>query len=268
MATPTSNPTPTLVTDSIPACRTGTTARPGRHVRIGRGAHSEVWRRPGSPWVIQIFRPESPLTVRRLTFEFDRLRAEYAAMPDLIGPQRLFSPSSHPSGPVAVPLHEMLLVKQFVDVDPTIALLRARAENLTEAQHLQLAQFITITRGLLTLPLAGDVPQTGVPRLPDIIDDDFRNLAFDRTGTLRLLDTNELISTAHLYDLLGTCETLDVHHRVIHAKFFARLLLLETLIGRGRRELRTDPLYRGYLTAEQIDALLRGDPTAPAGGGR
>lgn len=242
------------------------TARRGGYARIGHGVHSEVFHRPGSRWVVQVFHPHTLLTPQRLTREFDHLRAEYTAMPELIGRQRLFSArvDDHP----AESRHQMLVVKRFVDVDPAISLLRVQPWQVSEAQRLQLAHFVTITRSLLALPLAGDVPDTGVPRLPDIIDDEFRNLAFDRVGTLRLLDTNELISTAHLYDLLGTSATLDLAGRRIHAKFFARLLLLETLTGRGRQELTADPLYRGFLAAEQIDILLHSapDPVGPGEG--
>lgn len=225
-------------------------ARHTAHVLIGSGAHAKVFRRPGSRWVVQTFHPDTPLTAHRLTWEYDYLRAVYASMTDLIPPQRLFQ--NRPDAPLA----EALLVKQYVDVDPTRALLSTQAEQLTASERLQLTLFVTITRTQLAFPLAGDVPDSGVPRLPDIIDDDFRNLAFDRLGRLRLLDTNELISTAHLYELIGTATTLDLEHRRIHAKFFTRLLMLETIIGRSHHELVADPLYRGYLAAGQIDAML------------
>jgi hypothetical protein len=233
----TTNPTPTVTPSSA-------------HRRIGGGAHTEVWHRPGSRWVIQTFRADTPLTAYRLVCDYDYLRVAYAAMPDLIGDQRLFRRDPD------APLTHALLAKRFVDIDPTKALLTMHADDLLEPQRLQLAQFVSITRALLALPLAGDIPDTGMPLLPDIIDDQFRNLAFDRTGQLRLVDTNELISTAHLYELLATPTTLDLHHRRIHAKFFARLLYLEILTGRTQPELTADPLYRGYLTADQITTLL------------
>ena len=228
-------------------------------VCIGSGVHSTVFHRPGSRWVIQLFRRETPLTTQRLVREFEHLQATYSAMPDLVGPQRLYRPDA--STPLdQTPLHETLLVKRYVDVDPAKALLTLHPDELTEPQQLDLAQFVTITRGQLARPLAGEIPDTGVPRLPDIIDDKLHNLAFDRDGRLRLLDTNELISTAHLYDLIGTNTTLDLTRRRIHAKFFTRLLLLETLTGRSRDELTADPLYRGYLTADQIQALIAATP--------
>jgi hypothetical protein len=228
------------------AITTPTTA----HVLIGNGAHSEVLHRPGSRWVVQRFRASSPLTAQRLAQEYDYLRATYATMPGLIPPQRLFRPTPD------APLEQILLVKEYIDLDNNKTLLRIHADTLSSAERLQLVQFVTITRTLLALPLAGDIPPTGVPRLPDIIDENFRNLAFDRNQHLRLLDTNELISTAHLYELIGTDTTLNLQHRHIHAKFLTRMLHLETLTGRTRQELMVDPLYRGYLSPNQIDTLL------------
>ena len=228
------------------------------HLLIRRGAHCNVFHRPGSPWVIQTFHLDTPVTADRLTQGYTHLRAAYAAMPDLIGPQRLLRRHAN------APLHQMLLVKRFIDVDGAKTLLHTGAGELTQPQQQQLAHFVTITRTLLALPLAGDVPDTGIPMLPDIIDDEFRNLAFDRTGQLRLLDTNELISTAQLYELIGTRATLNLDRHHTHAKFLARLLLLETLLGRNHDELLADPLYRGYLTAIQIDILLSTPDTRSA----
>jgi len=219
------------------------------HVELGAGDHSIVYHRPGSQWVIQAFRPTTPLTVSRVVFEFDYLRDAYASMPDLVVPQRLVRADEN------TPLRDALLVKRFIDVDPAKNLLNLTPRLLDEQELLQLAQFVTITRDLLATPLTGTVPKAGLPRLPDIIDPAFRNLAFDRTRRLRLVDTNFLISTAHLYDL--TCHPLDLDRRRIHRLLFTRLLRLENLLGRTRADLVADPLYRGYLTTDQINNLLR-----------
>lgn len=258
---------PTTGSAVVPIGAGSRSGRRGGHLLVGVGNHSQVYRRPGSPRVVQVFDPSTRLTAARLLREHAYLRVTYEEMPELIGPQHLIGYHA------AAPLHELLLVKPFVDVDPTLPLLQARAEDLPEPHRRQLEQFLAITRDLVALPLIATIPATGVPRLPDLIDDQFRNLAFDRDGVLRLLDTNELISTAQLYDLLGTGEVLDLRRRRVHGKWFARMLLLESLVGRDLEDLTVDPLYRGYLSAEQIRALhaRSADPTFtahPASDGR
>jgi hypothetical protein len=67
-------------------------------VRIGQGVHSEVFHRPGSPFVVQVFKPQCPeLTVDKLHREYAYLRTVYAAMPGLIPRQRLLTPRSDAS---------------------------------------------------------------------------------------------------------------------------------------------------------------------------
>jgi hypothetical protein len=226
-----------------------TAIRTARHTLIGNGVHAEVYHRAGSRYVVQRFRRGSRLTVERVRWEYDYLTHTYATMPGLIPRQWMLRP-----GP-DVSLDQVLLVKEFVPVDPAKNLLQVDGDNLSTSDRTQLAHFVAITRGLLAQAAAGHVPTWGVPRLPDIIDTDCHNLALDTAGRLRLLDTNELISTAHLYDLIGTGAALDLDCRWIHAKFFNRLLLLEHLTGRTSDEQAVDPLYRSFLTTQQISDL-------------
>jgi len=222
------------------------TRPPARYRRIGDGEHSEVFRRPGSAYCLQLFRPDCPeLTVDKIRAEYAYLRAAYAAMPTLVPGQRLFadSPGDHVSRTV--------LVKQWVDVDPAAALNRVRRADLPPHSAAQLDQFVTITRALVASAAEQET------FWPDIIDDRFQNLALDTGGNLRLLDTNRLISTRALR-ALGPGQTLDRVRRPIHARFLRRLMYLDAAFcGRGSDQLAADPLYRRYLHPDDLGALLR-----------
>lgn len=151
--------------------------------KIGYGNHSEVFRRPGSRWCIQIFRVDCPeLTVGKVLREYAYLLEAYAQMPGLVPYQRLFVPHG------GAHISQTLLVKRWVQVDTSLPLGRTRRADLTQARRSQIERFIAITRGLL------DRAADQLTFLPDILDPRWTNLAFDLDGRLRLLDTNRLIS--------------------------------------------------------------------------
>ncbi|WP_239331832.1 hypothetical protein [Frankia sp. CiP3] len=216
-----------------------------RYQRVGDGEHSEVFRRPGSRWCIQLFTVDCPeLTVSKVSDEYHYLRQVYAALPELLPTQRLFVP--HPAAHIS----ETLLVKQWVDVDTTRPLNRTRPTDLPPAGVDDLLQFIRITRGLL------DRAVSEPTLLPDIIDTRFQNLAVNTGGRLRLLDTNRLINTVALRTL-PPGQTLDPDRRPIHARLLRRLMYLQAhFAGATRRNLADDPVYRRYLSPAALHRLF------------
>lgn len=222
-------------------------------VGIGQGVHSEVFHRPGSRFVLQLFKPDCPeLTVEKLRREYTYLRAVYAAMPRLIPRQRLVQPSADAS------LQESVLAKEYVPHRPNLALHRVDPALLAAATVRQIGQFLQITRGLLidTTPH----PDVGgeASMLPDIIDPDWANLVIDtRSGDLALIDTNRLISTHKLALLHAAGQTLDVEHRKIHALVLRRLMYLESkYLGRTRAAIVHDPVYTRYLDQVGLKTLF------------
>ncbi len=84
-------------------------------VRIGQGMHSEVFWRPGSRFVVQVFKPDCPeLTVDKLHREYAYLRAVYASTPRLIPRQWLVAPGADAS------LQESVLVKDYIPHRPEL----------------------------------------------------------------------------------------------------------------------------------------------------
>ncbi|OEV09316.1 hypothetical protein [Streptomyces nanshensis] len=213
--------------------------------KVGDGEHSEVWRRPGSRFCLQLFRTDCPeLTPEKVRREYVYLRRTYASIPGLVPLQRLFLP-----GPRAH-ISDTRLVKAWVEVDSSLPLNRVRRHAMSPLSAAQMERFLFLTRGLLYA--ARHEPTL----LPDIIDERFQNLAVDTGGRLRLLDTNRLINTHALRDLAPD-ETLDITERWIHARWLRRLMYLEAAFtGRSRTELRSDPLYRRYLSPDSFDALF------------
>ncbi len=216
-----------------------------RYQRVGDGEHSEVFRRPGSRWCIQLFTVDCPeLTIRKVRDEYHYLRQMYAALPQLLPAQRLFA--CHPAAHIS----ETVLVKEWVDIDTTRPLNRTRATDLPPACVDDLHQFIGVTRELLDR--AASEPML----LPDIIDTRFQNLAVDTGGRLRLLDTNRLINTVALR-ALPPGQTLDPDRRPIHARLLRRLMYLQAAFaGATRRDLADDPLYRRYLSPAVLHRLF------------
>lgn len=197
-------------------------------VRIGQGVHSEVFRRPGSPFVVQVFKPQCPeLTVDKLHREYAYLRAVYARLPRLIPRQRLIAPH------VDASLQESVLVKDYIPHRRELALHRIDPALLGSSTLDQIRRFLRITRGLLAdtrphPPVGGEASM-----VPDIIDPDWANLVIDiRTGDLTLIDTNRLISTYKLAQLTAAGQPLDVEHRRIHALLLRRLMYLESEVPR------------------------------------
>ncbi|MFE7797989.1 hypothetical protein [Nocardia sp. NPDC057440] len=219
---------------------------PPAYVMIGDGEHSQVFRRPGSSYCVQLFRVGCPeLTPIKVRIEYDYLRTVYGTMPQLIPFQRLFARSPHDH------ISEALVVKRWVDVNMALPLGRIRRQHLPRTTTAQLGHFIAITRTVL------EDARRRPMLLPDIFDDRFRNLVIDRAGDLRLLDTNRLVNTNALR-ALGSDETLDISHRWIHARFLRRMIYLEAAFGeRPLDQLRRDPLYRRYLSAGDFDALVQ-----------
>ncbi|MGH3692536.1 MAG: hypothetical protein ACRDRX_00775 [Pseudonocardiaceae bacterium] len=228
-------------------------------VRIGQGVHSEVFHRPGSPFVVQVFKPECPeLTVDKLHREYAYLCAVYATMPRLIPRQRLLTPCPDAS------LQDSLLVKDYIPHRPELALHRIDPARLSPSTRDQIRQFLHITRGLLadTRPH----PNIGGPAsmLPDIIDPHWANLVIDtRTGDLTLIDTNRLISTHKLVQLSVTGQPLDLTCRPIHALLLRRLMYLDsTYLGSTRAELARNPVYMRYLHSSGFEALFAASAAA------
>ncbi|MGW2476991.1 hypothetical protein [Streptomyces sp. NPDC001665] len=217
---------------------------PARYALVGDGEHSEVYRRPGARRCVQLFRPDTELTVHRITTEYAYLLRAYGAMPGLIPAQRLWAPSPapHPS--------RCVIVKAWVDIDTALPLGRVRPSDLRESTTTQLAQFIEISRSLVERSSAEKT------LLPDIIDYRFRNLVVDTDGHLRLLDTNQLISTNALR-ALAPGQKLDITRRPIHGRFLQRLMYLEAAFrGRTRHQLAADPVYSRYLTPANLHRLF------------
>lgn len=222
-------------------------------VKIGQGVHSEVFHRPESPFVVQVFKPDCPeLTVGKLYREYAYLCAVYAAMPRLIPRQRLVAPRADAS------LQESVLVKDYIPHDPELALHRVDPARLQPRTVDQIRRFLRITRGLLTdtrphPDLGGEASM-----VPDIIDPDFANLVIDIcNGNLTLIDTNRLISTHKLAQLHTAGQPLEVKHRPIHALLLRRLMYLESkYLGSTPAQLVRDPLYAGYLDPAGFQQLF------------
>lgn len=245
--------------------------RPGPgHAKIGEGLHSEVFRRPGSPWVIQLFKVDCDgLTLDKIRREYAYLVKVFAAMPRLIPYQRLFAPGTDPS------LSRAVLVKRYVDVDPGARLTTVAPALLPARTRRQIAEFLRIVRQLL-IDTAPDIElRTDASLIPDIIDPPLDNLVVDTDGDLRLVDTNRLISTAALRRLHHAGQTINLDHHTIHALVFRRLMFLESrYLGRTRDELTRDPVYTRYLTpsdmltlaaasaavGEHLEPVTRADP--------
>lgn len=223
-------------------------ARPPQgYVLVGDGEHSRVFRPPhGGPYCVQYFKPDAPeLTPDKVEAEYAYLARAYANCPGLVPDQILVraDPESH--------LCQMVLVKQWVEVDTGLNLGRLEAHQLPAPARKELAAFIATTRTLLDRAAQEPV------MLPDIIDDRFQNLAVDTSGHLRLVDTNRLINTNALRRLYPG-QRLDVHHRWVHGRFFRRLMYLEAaFLGRAHTHLAADALYLRYLSPDTIRVLLR-----------
>ncbi|MDQ3762225.1 MAG: hypothetical protein M3460_11220 [Actinomycetota bacterium] len=107
-------------------------------MRIGQGVHSEVFHRPGSRYVVQVFKPECPeLTVGKLQREYAYLRAVYAAMPRLIPRLITLRPGAS--------LQESLLFKDYIPHRPELALHRIDSGQLRPSTLDQIRQFLHIT---------------------------------------------------------------------------------------------------------------------------
>jgi hypothetical protein len=229
-----------------------TALRPGpAYTKIGEGLYSEVFRRAGSPWVVQLFKVDcDQLTLDKLRREYTYLLKAFASLPLLIPRQRLFAPG------VDAPLARAVLVKRYVQVDHRARLTIVDPARLPARTRSQIAQFLGIVRRLLT-DTAPDVELgTDASLLPDIIDPPLNNLTIDTGGDLRLLDTNRLISTKALRALHHAGRTIDLDRHRIHALVFRRLMFLESrYLGRTWRQLTTDPVYRRYLTPSDMQAL-------------
>lgn len=216
-----------------------------RYEKVGFGNHSDVFRRPGSRWCVQVFRPDCPdLTVDKVLREYAYLREAYTEMPQLIPYQWLFVPRQ------GAHISQTLMVKRWVQVDASLLFSRIRRPDLTLMRRAQVDQFLSITRSLL------DRAAVEETFLPDILDPRWTNLAFDTSGVLRLLDTNRLINTK-VPRRLGPRQTLDLGRRPVHAKWLRRLMFLETRLGgRCRDDLCRDPLYCRYLTDADFSVLF------------
>lgn len=222
-------------------------------IKIGQGVHSEVFHRPGSPFVTQVFKPDCPeLTVDKLHREYAYLRVAYATMPRLIPQQRLVMPHAGAS------LHDSVLVKEYIPHLPGLALNRLEPARLPPTTLDQIRQFLRITRALLadTRPhpaIGGDASM-----LPDIIDPAWANLIVNiRTGDLTLVDTNRLISARKLAQLRTVGQPLDAQRGPIHALLLRRLIYLDSkYLGRTRTELMHDSIYAGYLDSAGFEELF------------
>ncbi|MET7952253.1 hypothetical protein [Micromonospora sp. NPDC005324] len=245
---------------------TVTLVRPGPgYERIGEGRHSVVFRRPGSPRVVQLFRADcDTLTVAKLNREYDYLQAVFApSLPRLLPRQRLFTP-----GPDA-PLGHVVIVKEYVEVDQRLSLTNTAPSHLPVATWRQLVTFLRLVRHLLLDTTPHAALGTDASLIPDIIDPPLQNLVVDTNGNLRLLDTNRLISTAGLRRRHHAGQTVRLDRDVIHALLLRRMMFLESRWrGRTRAELARDPVYTRYLTREDITALITasgaaGEPLSP-----
>lgn len=240
------------------------TAR-AQYVQIGEGLYSRVFRRAGSRWVFQLFRPERfELDGATLERENAYLRDVFASMPGLIPEQRLFAPAAAgqtqldgAGEPGRRGVADAVMAKRFVAVDPHRNLRVVTSRQLGPRTVRQLEQFVAIMRDLLADPVGQAVPGTRFSAVPDIIDPPLTNLAVDIDGDLRLLDTNRLISSKALAQCLDEGVHLDVDRRWIHALLLRRLMFLEARhLGRDRASLRRDPLYRAYLSPSDLAGLF------------
>ncbi|MGH3801498.1 MAG: hypothetical protein ACRDTD_15460 [Pseudonocardiaceae bacterium] len=222
-------------------------------VKIGQGVHSEVFHRPGSRFVVQVFKPDCPeLTVDKLHREYTYLCAIYAAMPRLIPRQQLVTPRAD------APLQESALVKDYIPHRPELALHRVDPARLRPTTLDQIRQFLHITRGLLTDTRPHPDVGGEASMVPDVIDPDWANLVIDiRTDDLTLIDTNRLISTHKLAQLYAAGQPLDVGHRPIHALLLRRLMYLDSkYLDKPRAVLGRDPVYTRYLDSAGFELLF------------
>ncbi|MBF6271088.1 hypothetical protein [Nocardia farcinica] len=233
-----------------------------RHRVIGQGNHSTVYHRPGSPVVMQVFRPDAPeLTVAKVRREYRYLRAIFdPVLPGLIPNERLLLPAP------SARLCEAVVVKDFVPVAPAWSLRVAARHRLPRQALDQLAVFTGVVRGLLadTAPVSDLDAEASL--IPDFIDPPMDNLVVDVAGQLRLLDTNRLISTLELRRrhhagqlLTVSCDGVPAH---IYRLVFRRLMYLEhRFLGVPAARFRTDPLITRYLHPAQIEALFAASTT-------
>jgi hypothetical protein len=230
-----------------------------RFVMIGEGVHSRVYRRRGSRFVIQVFKPGCPeLTVDKVHREYAYLRMVYAGLPRLVPRQRLVQPRA------GARLQECALVKDYIPHRPDLALHRVDPVRLGSTTRGQIARFLCITHRLLATSGPQHADSTEAPMLPDIIDPDCANLVVDtRTGDLALIDTNRLISARKLACLASTGQPLDPERHRIHALLLRRLMFLHgKYLNRPRAALRRDPVYARYLDAAGFDALFAASAAA------
>ncbi|GAA4010511.1 hypothetical protein GCM10022247_35900 [Allokutzneria multivorans] len=225
---------------------------PPHYVRLGAGLYSEVYRRPGSPFVMQLFKTErGELTPAILRAEYAYLRRVFTTQPDLI-PRQWVIPLRE-----AEDIGTTVVVKEFVAVDTARSLRAACPAAIGHRALGQLEQFLATVRELLVDTDRHLLAPHQVSAVPDFIDPDMANLVVDDSGTLRLLDTNRLINSRVLRNVERSDTTLDVHRRRIHALLFRRMMFLEhRFLGRSVAALRADPLYRRFLTVDDIDAVM------------
>lgn len=218
-----------------------------RHHLIGEGRHTWVLRRPGSRYVLQIFKPNEhaahDFTVPKIHAEENYLRRHYrTALPRLIPWQRLYLP--HPGANLTAGV----LVKRYVPHDEQHALTRLHPHHLSNWTLRQLEVFLTITRNLLLTSTPGKWAT-----LPDIIDPPFHNLVVDGNHDLRLVDTNRLISVRKLARAAAEGHPAPPGHKV-HTMLIRRLLFLETRYhGKTRDQLISE--YAPYVDAATFDRL-------------
>ncbi|MGI8307024.1 hypothetical protein [Saccharopolyspora hattusasensis] len=218
--------------------------------------HSKVFRRENSTYVLQIFKEDAPeLTVEKLNAEYVYLCRAYSAMPTLIPRQCLRRPY------VGASLQESVLVKDYVPHRTELALTTVDPAELDATTRQQIAQFLSITRNLLA-DTSADQPSM----VPDFIDPDCANLVIDiRTGDLKLIDTNRLISTRKPARLYAEGQVLDVteDRNFIHGLLFRRMLFLEMkFLDRSRDDLMRDPAYARYLSRAGFETLFAASEAA------
>lgn len=217
-----------------------------RHVFIGEGTNAITFARSDHA-VIQMFKADH-LSIDQLGAEYRYLRLAYAAMPDLVPRQRFCR------RPQSGRLQEALLVKERIIENRKLRPLHLLPDP-DPAIRRQMHQFLDITRRLFDAAIGDD--QERHYTVPDFIDPRFRNLVIDKSGKLRLLDTNWLMNTGSLKLLIEEGLCLDVEKRPKIALLFRRLLLLENRFrGMSRDALRGDPFFNRYLDPEAFTTLF------------
>ncbi|SIO90789.1 hypothetical protein [Nocardiopsis sp. JB363] len=220
---------------------------PAGYTLVGEGEHSRVFRPdPGSGLCVQYFKAQAPeLTPDKIEEEYAYLVQVYSSRcPQLLPSQVLIRPSPDAA------LCQMVLVKEWVQVHPTVRLNLSTRAELPATALADLHGFITLTRELLERVSREQV------LLPDIIDYRFQNLCVDSAGRVRLVDTNRLINTNALRKL-APGRSLDLDRRWIHGRLLRRLMYLEAAFGgRTRGDLLGDGLYRRYLDQDTMHRLF------------